>query len=236
MNTNKRLALVATYILVSILSLIGVLFCSVQPEKSFHFLNPSQFFGILSIVVSLMNAFYLFFSKKEEVSLWISCLSLSTICFGVLHLFLTFALAFPIFDFSNSAWGSFLTEDALYLSVFVPLLLLLAFVFTPQKPHNIFFFSIFGLSFVLFYMAIALIYFGTTKDLSGFLAPFQRILKPSFFDDSFFGVCYFFYILICLCFSYGVALLLAFLISKINSKNTKSTAKTNTFYSNSEDL
>ena len=216
--------------------MIGVLFCSVQPEKSFHFLNPSQFFGVLSIVVSLTNAFYLFFSKKEKVSLWISHLSLGVICFGILLLFLTFVLAFPVFDFSSSAWESFFTEDALYLSVFVPLLFLLAFVFTPQKTHNIFLFSIFGLSFVLLYAVVALIYFGTTKDLSSLLAPSQSILKPSFFDDSLLGVCYFFYLLVCLCFSYCVALLLAFLVSKLNSRNTKSIAKTNTFYSNSEDL
>lgn len=236
MSTKKRLILITCYILATILSLVGILFCSVQPDKSFNFLNPSQFFGVFALIVSLMNAFYLFFSKEENVPLWISFPTLGVTCFGILLLFLTFLFGFPIFDPSNSVWEVFATSDVLYLGLFVPLLLFGLYLFTPKKVKNIYISSLFGLPFVLFYIIIASIYFAITKDLSGLLVSSQRILRLSFFDDSLLGVSSFIYAFICLCLSYGFALLCEFINSKINIKKTKNNCKTGIISSNNEDF
>lgn len=234
MSTKKRLILMTFYILVGVLSLIGILFCSVQPDMSFHFLNPSQFFGVFAFIVSLMNALYLFFSRKEKMPLWISCPTLGVTCFGILLLFLTFLFGFPIFDPSNSVWESFVTSDAIYLGLFVPLLFLGLFLFTPQKTKNVYISSLFGLSFVLFYIIVASVYFAVTKDLSNLLTSSQRILRLSFVKDSLLTIGSFIYAFLCLCFSYGFALLFEFANLRINFKKTKNNCKTDTISSNNE--
>lgn len=228
MSTKKRLTLITSYLLLTILSFVGVLFESVQPEKGFDILNPSQFYGVFAIILFLLTSFYLFFSKKEELPFWLSFALLALVCFGIIEFLLTFLFAFPVFDPSNDIWESFLTSDALYLGVFVPLLSVLCFLFTPQKQTNIFLSSLLGVVLMFIYILFALVGFLALKCdfLPSLLVPYRSVLKPSFFSDSFLGLCYPIYVFILLSCSYGFALLLEFSKREINLKKSKKNSKT----------
>lgn len=229
MSTKKRLILITSYFVLAILALVGVVFESVQPEKGFNILNPSQFYGVFAILLFLTTSLFLFFSNAQELPLWLSFGVLTVVCFGVIDFFLTFLFAFPFFDPSNDVWNSFITSDALYLGIFVPFLSLLCFLFTPQKQTNVFLSPLFGVALMFVYIVFALAGFLILKDgfLLSLLIPYRNVLRPPFFSNSLLGLCYSIYVFILLLCSYGFALLLEFSKKAITLKKSKKNSKTN---------
>lgn len=185
MEKNRRILLMSLDLGVAILSFVGVLFVSIQPDKGFFLFRYSSFYGIFAIVFSIFSFFYLFFQKQEKpIRGWYIELELAFLAASLLSVVFSFAFSFPLFLGFDEL--PFVTSDAIYLSVGTPLLLLTKFVLTPKKRKtNLFLFSLASVSVpLLFFVWFLLLQYAVLRlPVSDFPVDVSAYLYPSFISS-----------------------------------------------------
>lgn len=185
MKKNRRILLVSLDLGVTILSFVGILFVSIQPDKGFFLFRYSSFYGIFAIVFSVFSFFYLFFqNSKNSVSDWYIEFEISLLVASLLSTAFSFGFSFPLFSGFDEL--SFVTSDAVYLSIGAPLLLLAKFAATPKgRKSNIFLFSLASLSVPLLYFVwfFVLQYAVLRMPVSDFPVDVSSYLYPSFISS-----------------------------------------------------
>lgn len=179
---NRRILLMSLDLGVAILSFIGVLFVSIQPDKGFFLFRYSSFYGIFAIVFSIFSFFYLFFQKQEKpIDGWYIELELSFLVASLLSAVFSFGFSFPLLSGFDEL--SFVTSDIIYLSIGAPLLLLAKFVLTPkERKSNLFLFSLASISMPIVYFVwfLLLQYAALHMRLSDFPVVVSAYLYPPF--------------------------------------------------------
>lgn len=182
MEKNRRILLMSLDLGVTILSFIGILFVSVQPDKGFFLLRYSSFYGIFAVIFSIFSFFYLFFQGREKaIDGWYIDFEVSLLVASLLSTVFSFGFSFPLFSGFDEL--SFVTSDAIYLSIGTPLLLLAKFVVTPKRrKSNLFLFPLASLSlpFLYFVWFFVLQYAVLRIPVSDFPNDVSSYLYPSF--------------------------------------------------------
>lgn len=153
----KRASKITAIILdIAILCIVlsGVLFGAFWAEKTFSFFDYSAWNALFAGIISVVSLCVLPSWKKEKAPRPIVLLKLAALSSSLIAFVETFSFSYPFYNPNSASWGLFIEGEAIFLGVFLPLLLGVQFALLPKNRKNVWIDGLSGIGLPLLYAVI----------------------------------------------------------------------------------
>lgn len=220
MEKRTKIGVILTEMVSIVFVAIGIAINVKQSGIFPSLLSFSCFNGATSLIVSLIVILYFFFQKtKKPTPISIVLLKFVSLCGAITALLVSFSFSYPIYDLSNGSWKEFVLDGSFYLSLFLPMMSFLSFVFLQkERKYSIFLWGLLAITLPGLYALIILLARFAAVDFNALLsAATKSYIFPSFVAGNR-EIFYLPYASFAAIIIYLIGVLLALLIKKRSSK------------------